>query len=45
MMEAVLFEVFLDLQKDYNALDWERSIYLLAEYGVDTRTVRLLRTY
>ena len=26
MREAVLFEVFLDIQKAYDALDWERSL-------------------
>ena len=43
--EDVLFEVFLDIQKAYNALDWERSLELLAEYRVSLRTLRLLRKY
>ena len=43
MREAVLFEVFLDLQKSYDALDQERSLELLAVYGVGPRTLRLLR--
>ena len=45
MTEAVLFKVFLDLWKTYNALDRERALELLAAYGVGTRTVRLLQTY
>ena len=45
MREAVLFEVFLDLRKAYDALDWERALVLLAAYGVGPRTVRLLCTY
>ena len=45
MREAVLFEVFLDLRKACDALDWERALVLLAVYGVGPRTVRLLCTY
>ena len=45
MREAVLFEVFLDLQKAYNALVRERDLDLLAAYGVGLRTVRLLWAY
>ena len=37
--EAVLLEVFLDLQKAYNALDQNRSLELLAAYGVGPRTL------
>ena len=43
--KAVLFEVFLDIQKAYDALDRERSLGLLTAYGVGPRTVQLLRTY
>ena len=39
MREALLLEVFLDLRKDYNALDRERALDLLSEYGVVPRTV------
>ena len=42
MREAVLFEVFLDIQKAYDALYRERSLDLLEAYGVGPRTVRLL---
>ena len=45
MMEAVLFEVFLDPWKAYDVLDRERALGLLTAYGVGPSTVRLLRTY
>ena len=45
MREAVLFEVFLDLRKAYDALDQERALYILTVYRVGPRTVRILRTY
>ena len=45
MREADLFEVFLDLPKAYDALDWDRLFVILAEYGVGPRTIQLLRTY
>ena len=45
MMEAVLFEVFLDLQKAYDALYWDRCIEILALYGVDPKTIRPLQPY
>ena len=43
--EAVLFEVFLDLQKTDDALDRERALELLAAYGFGPRTLRFLWTY
>ena len=39
MREAVLFELFLDLQKEYYALDWDRCLEILSEYGVSPRTL------
>ena len=45
MREAVLFKVFLDLWKSYNALDRERALNVLAAYDFGTRTVRLIQTY
>ena len=39
MRNAVLFKVFLDIWKSYNTLYRERDLELLAEYGVDPRTV------
>ena len=45
MREAVLLEVFLDIQKDYDALEWDRCLGNIAAYGVSPRTIRLLQTY
>ena len=45
MREAVLFEVFLDLRKACDALDWKRALEFIIAYGVGPRTVQLLRTY
>ena len=45
MREAVLFGVFLDLWKAYDALDRERALDLITAYRVGTRTVQILRTY
>ena len=45
MMGAVLFDVFLGIQKAYNALDQERSLELIAAYGVGPRTLKILWKY
>ena len=45
MRGAVLFEVFLDLWKAYDALDRDRALDLLTSYGVGPRKVRHIRTY
>ena len=45
MREGVLYEVFLDLQKAYDALDWDRCLKILAAYGVGPRVIRLLWKY
>ena len=47
MMEAVLFKVFLDSKKAYDALalDWDICLDILAAYGVGPRMLRLLQTY
>ena len=45
MKELVLYEVFLYLQRAYNALDRDRCLDILVEYGVGLRALRLLRTY
>ena len=45
MREAVIFKVFLDLQKAYDDLDRYRCLGILEAYGVGPRTIRLLRTY
>ena len=43
--EAVIFEVFLDLQKAYDALYWERCLKILAAYGFGPRTLLLFQKY
>ena len=45
MREAVLFEVFLDLQKAYVTMDWDRFLESVAAYGVGPRAIQLLQTY
>ena len=45
MREEVLYVIFLDLNKAYDALDRSRSLDTLEGYGVGTRARRLLRTY
>ena len=43
--EAVLFEVLLDLQKGYDALDRERCLEIIAAYRVGPRMIRILQKY
>ena len=45
MREAVFFNIFLDLQKAYGALDWYRYLEILAAYRVCPRTIRILWRY
>ena len=45
MREEVLYEVFLDLRKSYDALDREQCMDILVGYGIGTRTERLLCLY
>ena len=45
MTEAALFEVFLDLQKAYDTLDWYRCLDILAAYVFGPRALPLPRTY
>ena len=45
MMEALLHTILLDIQKVYNALEWERCLDILVVYCVGPWTIRLLRTY
>ena len=45
MRDAVLFSVFLDLRKAYDALDRDRALNLLAAYEVSTSMVRIIQTY
>ena len=44
MRYAVLFKLFLDLNKAYNALDQERCLDNIAAYRVSPRTLQLLLT-
>ena len=45
MREEILYDIFLDLNKAYDDLDRDRCIYILAEYGVSLRSIRLFRLY
>ena len=45
MRNSVLHEIFQNLQKAYDALDWDRCLEILALYGVVPRALQLLRTY
>ena len=45
MREEVLYMIFLDLQKVYDALYRSRCLEILEGYGVRPRARRLLRTY
>ena len=45
MREEVLYVIFLDLHRAYEALDRSRSLEILEGYGVGPRARRLLRTY
>ena len=45
LREAILHEIFLDLHKAYDALDRSRCLGILGEYGMDTRSLRLLQRY
>ena len=37
MREAVLYEIFLDLQNAYDVLDPERCIEIISVYAMDPR--------
>ena len=45
MREEVLYVIFLDLTKVYDALDRSRSLEILEGYVVGPRASRLLRSY
>ena len=45
MREEVLYVIFLELTKAYDALDRSRSLEILKGYGVGERVRRLLREY
>ena len=45
LREAVLYVIFLDLQKAYVALDRYRCLKILEGYSVGPRSWRILQTY
>ena len=45
MREEVLYAIFIDLHKDYYALDRDRFLEILDGYGVGTRARLILRPY
>ena len=45
MREAVLYEIFLNLHKYYDALDCYKCLEILVSYGLVPRALRLLWTY
>ena len=45
MREEVLYVIFLDLTKAYDALDRSRSLDILKGYGVGERVRRMLKVY
>ena len=45
MSEEVLYVIFLDLTKAYNALDRSRILEILEGYGVGPQARRLLQAY
>ena len=45
MGELILHDIFMDLQKAYDALDWDKCLEILVVYGVGPRAFRILQTY
>ena len=45
LREEVLYVIFLDLQKAYDALDRSRCLEILEGYGVGLQARKLLKTY
>ena len=45
LREEVLYVIFLDLHKAYNALDRSRCLEILEGYGIGTRARKLLQKY
>ena len=45
MKEEVLYDIFLEIKKAYDALDRDRCINILVAYRFGQRTKRLLRKY
>ena len=45
MREDVIYMIFLDLKKSYDALDRDICLVILEGYGIGTRSCRILQTY
>ena len=45
MREVVLHNIFLDLHKSYDALDWDRCLEIVVVCGMGPRALWLPRTY
>ena len=45
LREEVLYVIYMDLHKAYNALDRSRCLEILEGYGVVSKARKLLRTY
>ena len=45
MREEVLYEIFLDLHKEYYSLDRDRCLEIREGYGVELRALCLIRKY
>ena len=45
MKEEVLYDIFLYIYKEYDALERERCLCILAGYGVGLCALCLVRTY
>ena len=45
MREDLLYVIFLDLHKSYDALDRDRCLEILEGYGMGPQACRILRTY
>ena len=43
MRGTFLYKIFMDLQKVYGALDWDRCLEILVAYGVGLRVICILR--
>ena len=45
MLKMILFQVYLDLTKAYDALDRDRTLQTMKEYGVGSRLLCLIENY
>ena len=35
-------QIFLDLHKAYDAMDWEKTLEILADYGIGPKALRII---